>query len=168
MATFGEIGGADALYCGNPEEVDGRGRWREYVTTFVEHEGHHYAVSWQRGLTEDCDNDVPDDGDDVPEVFPRDVVVVRKTRVWASAPDEPESGTPVLSEGTVDGLRVLGLGEDVEREAALLAGLDTQRLRDVLRSGLPVLSQDSAFDAYRTAVLRFLDEAPSAASGGAA
>ena len=45
----------DSVY----EQVFGKSRWYEYVTSIIEIKGEFYAIDWSRGLTEYQENEYP-------------------------------------------------------------------------------------------------------------
>lgn len=144
-------------------EGHGKRRWSEYTTTVVQKDGKFYCIGWDRGLTENQDNEFEDG--DVPEVFPVQVLKVKaKTHYLteeALSKSKPSLAQKLLGEAESYSI-VTGksIAEPVSDEVVQIA----RALKDLLPDLKPLdIAADSG--SYREATLQYLEALIALAEG---
>lgn len=146
------------------EQGFGGRRWSETMETVVlNDDGKFYRITWERGLTENQDNEFEDG--DVPEVFPVQVLKVKSKSRYLTA-DELKVDKPTLAQkllGEAESYAIVtgkSIAEPVSDEVVQIA----QALKDLLPS---LKSLDLAADSgnYREATDQYLEALIALAEG---
>lgn len=160
QVTYGDLS-YDAIYDNSVDEnTYGSGRWQEYVTTVVYHEGKYYNVNWSRGLTESQENDYPDDSEVLTEVFKTVNVIVRAQTQYLSSDELSKTGSDsIVSEEDVNSLKILVDPVKVDDEISALASLKEEAANVLaVLGGISVLDNIPDLYAYKVATQKLMEQ----------
>lgn len=137
-------------------EGHGGRRWSESMTTVVRaDDGKFYRINWERGLTENQDDDF--ESGDVPEVFSIDSVSVERERLYLTAAEQLVQ-RPTLAQRVLAEQESYAIVTGKELSAPVTDEIHELALK--LRSALPGLdSMDLAgqLGVHRAATEQYLD-----------
>lgn len=142
----------------------GERRWSETMATTVLHEnGKFYRITWERGLTENQDNEFEDG--DVPEVFPAQALKVKAKTEYLTAEELAEK-KPTLAQkllGEAESYAIVtgkSIAEPVTEEVVQIA----RALKELL-PGLKSLDIAAGSGSYREATDQYLEALIALAEG---